>query len=263
LTIFETGNALMPTAGQSSEATIPARNAQFPWDDFAADAYHEHNYDSLREDDEEILSLVSSWFTDAAVGPALHGLDVGAGPNLYPALAMLPHCARITLREYSASNVQWLRGATAALDERWRPFWQVVSPDDGRGGFESARAELARSAQVEQGSVFDLPEAGWDLGTMFFVAESISQDPAEFEAATGAFVRALRPGSPFAAAFMERSQGYEVGGIAFPATSVGESEISGCLEQVATDLKVQRVQVRPAPLRPGYTGYVVAIGRAK
>ncbi len=176
---------------------------------------------------------------------------------------MLPHCARITLREYSASNVQWLRGATAALDERWRPFWHVVSPDDAHGGFESARAELARCAQVEQGSVFDLPQAGWDLGTMFFVAESISQDPAEFEAATGAFVRALRPGSPFAAAFMERSQGYEVGGIAFPATSVGESEISGCLELVATDLKVQRVQVKPAPLRPGYTGYVVAIGRAK
>jgi hypothetical protein len=260
--IFETGNRLMQTAGQSSEATAPARNAQFPWDDFAADAYHEHNYDSMREDDGEMLCLVASWFAEAG-GTALRGLDVGAGPNLYPTLAMLPHCAEITLREYSTSNVAWLRTATAALDERWRPFWEVVSPAGVHGDFESARARLADVAGVEQGSVFDLPAARWELGTMFFVAESISQDPAEFEAATGAFVRALRPGSPFAAAFMERSQGYEVGGIAFPATSVGESEISGCLEKVATDLKVQRVRVRPAPLRPGYTGYVVAIGRAK
>jgi NNMT/PNMT/TEMT family protein len=261
--IFETGNRLMPIAGQSSEATAPARNAQFPWDDFAADAYHEHNYDSMREDDAEMLGLVASWFDAAAGGTALRGLDVGAGPNLYPTLAMLPYCSEITLREYSASNVAWLRAATGELDGRWRPFWEVVSPRERYGDFESARARLSGTAKVEQGSVFDLPEAGWDLGTMFFVAESISQDPAEFEAATGAFVRALRPGSPFAAAFMERSQGYEVGGIAFPATSVGESEVSGCLETVATDLKVQRVRVRPAPLRPGYTGYVVAIGRAK
>lgn len=258
----------MPIAGQSSAtADSPARNAQFPWDDFAADVYHEHNYDSLREDDAEMLGLVASWFDTATAtvpaGGELSGLDVGAGPNLYPALSMLPHCREVTLREYSASNAAWLRNATAHLDERWRPFWDVVSPDGVHEGFESARARLAERARVDQGSVFDLPEARWDLGTMFFVAESISQDPAEFEAATGAFVRALRPGSPFAAAFMERSVGYEVGGVSFPATSVAEPEINGCLETVATDLKVQRVQVRPAPLRPGYTGYVVAIGRAK
>ena len=257
----------MSIAGQSSAPAAMARNAQFPWDEFAADAYHEHNYDSLREDDAEMLGTVASWFdTATATAPVrdgLYGLDVGAGPNLYPALSMLPHCREITLREYSASNAAWLRTGTAHLDERWRPFWDVVSPAGDHGDFESARARLAERARVEQGSVFDLPRAGWDLGTMFFVAESISQDPAEFEAATGAFVRALRPGSPFAAAFMERSAGYEVGGIEFPATSVGEPEITDCLESVATDLKVQRVQVRPAPLRPGYTGYVVAIGRAK
>jgi hypothetical protein len=263
LTIFDAGKCLMPTAGQSSEPAVPARNAQFRWDDFAADAYHEHNYDTMRHDDAEMLGLVASWFDTAATGAALHGLDVGAGPNLYPALAMLPHCAEISLLEFSASNAAWLRTATAGLDERWRPFWAVVSPGDRRGDFESARALMADRARVEQGSVFDLPASHWDIGTMFFVAESISQDPAEFEAATGAFVRALRSGSPFAAAFMERSQGYQVGGIEYPATSVGEPEISRCLGAVATDVKVQRVRVRPAPLRPGYTGYVVAIGRAK
>lgn len=257
----------MSIAGQSSATAAMARNAQFPWDEFAADAYHEHNYDSLREDDAEMLGTVASWFdTATATAPArgrLSGLDVGAGPNLYPSLSMLPHCDKITLREYSASNAAWLRTRTAHLDPSWQPFWDVVSPAGDHGDFESARARLAERARVDHGSVFDLPEARWDLGTMFFVAESISQDPAEFTAATEAFVRALRSGSPFAAAFMEGSVGYEVGGIAFPAISVGEPEISGCLEAVATDLKVQRVQVRPAPLRPGYTGYVVAIGRAK
>ena len=34
--------------------------------------------------------------------------------------------------------------------------------------------------------MFDLPKARWDLGTMFFVAESITEDPAEFRAAVAA-----------------------------------------------------------------------------
>jgi hypothetical protein len=252
----------MPTVEPPSQTPL-ARNAQFPWDEFAAEAYCDHNYTRLREDDAEILGLVRSWFADTAPEVPRDGLDVGAGPNLYPTLAMLPFARSITLREYSAANVRWLRGATADLAEQWRPFWDVVSPEGRYGDFTAARGLLAERTRVEQGSVFDLPPATWDLGTMFFVAESISQDPAEFDAAVSAFVRALRPGSPFAAAFMEQSEGYDVAGVRFPATPVGAAEITACLERAATETRVIRVEMRPAPLRSGYTGMVVAIGRAK
>jgi hypothetical protein len=195
-------------------------------------------------------------------GTTGHGLDVGAGPNLYPSLSMLPHCSELTLREYSAANVAFLREQTAKLPERWRPFWDVVSAQSAAGDFAAARELLAERAHVEQGSIFELPRAGWDLGTMFFVAESLSEDPAEFEAATGCFVRALRPGAPFAAAFMEHSLGYDVAGVSFPATPVGETEIAACLERVATDLEVHWVEMRPQ-LRPGLNGMIVAVGRAR
>jgi hypothetical protein len=254
----------MPTDdGSASEPSSPARNAQYPWDEFAAADYHDHNYLELREDDAEILGFVASWFADEMRNRSGHGLDVGAGPNLYPTLAMLPHCGELTLREYSAANVEWLAGQTADLPEHWRPYWDVVSPGSRHGDFTKAHDLLAERVHVERGSIFELPEAAWDLGTMFFVAESISQDPAEFRAAAGCFVRALRHGAPFAAAFMEQSDGYDVAGVSFPATPVGAAEITDCLGALASDVQVHRVEMRPAPLRPGYTGMLVAVGRAR
>ena len=250
------------TDGPPPEPASPARNAQYPWDEFAAAEYCDHNYLELREDDAEILGTVRSWFAEEMRDRTGHGVDVGAGPNLYPALSMLPHCTDLTLREYSAANVAWLHEQTADLPERWRPFWDVVSPGACVGDFAKARDLLAERARVEQGSVFELPRAAWDLGTMFFVAESISQDPAEFEQAAASFVRALRPGAPFAAAFMEQSKGYDVAGVRFPATPVGAAEITACLSGLTAGLQVNRVEMRPKPLRPGYTGMLVAIGRA-
>ncbi|HEV2633991.1 MAG TPA: SCO2525 family SAM-dependent methyltransferase [Actinocrinis sp.] len=241
----------------------PARNAEFRWDEFDPHHYWEHNYTTLRADDREILELVSAWFARTAGPHGLSGLDIGAGPNLYPSLAMLPYCTSLTLREYSAANVGWLRRTTVALPDQWRPFWQVVSPQDRHGDFAAAAAALAERAEVEQGSVFDLPAAAWDLATMFFVAESISPDPAEFAAAVRGFVRAVRPGGPFACAFMERSVGYSVGRVPFPATSVGEAEVRRALEPLAEQVAVHRVETRPAPLRPGYTGMLVATGLAR
>src|SRR6266571_3791962 len=109
----------MQTDGSPPEPASPARNAQYPWDEFAAADYCDHNYLELREDDAEILGIVSAWFAGEMHDRPGHGLDVGAGPNLYPALSMLPHCTELTLREYSAANVAWLREQTAELPERW------------------------------------------------------------------------------------------------------------------------------------------------
>jgi hypothetical protein len=62
---------------------------------------------------------------------------------------------------------------------------------------------------------------------------------------------------------MEQSDGYEVASVRFPATPVGAQEVRYCLSALSTDLRVQRVEMRPAPLRQGYTGMIVAVGRAR
>ncbi len=250
----------------------PTRNSEYPWDAFDPFDYLVHNYSRLRADDEEILALTQGWFAEhagrpgavngaAAVnGSGAHGIDVGCGPNLYPGLAMLPLCRSVTLVDYSHSNIAWLRSHLAHCGEIWRPYWERISPQDCRGGFEQARGWLAERGRIQHGSVFDLPAQTWDLGTMFFVAESITADYAEFDRAVSRFLRALRPGAPFAAAFMEYSQGYEIAGVPFPAVGVGATELRDCLADRATEVRIHRIPTGAQPLRRGYSGMLLALG---
>jgi hypothetical protein len=96
---------------------------------------------------------------------------------------------------------------------------------------------------------------------MFFVAESLSDDRSEFEDAVARFLGVLRPGAPFAAAFMEKSVGYDVGGTRFPATAVDADDVFDVLRRGAEDLRVERIDADDDPLRDGYTGMLLAMGR--
>lgn len=258
-------------------------NADYDWDSFDPRYYFAHNYASLRRDDARMLALVRDWFTEALPvgrGP-LEGIDVGSGANLYPALALLPHCDAVTLLEYSRENAEWLDAAVRDLPGSWRQFWRHLTPavpppaapplgepdepEDEDAAFAQVRARMAKVCTVTQGSIFNLERRRWDLGTMFFVAESLTEDPGQFEEALRCFLGSLRPGAPFAAAFMECSQGYDVGGVHFPAVSVDENRLRAAFHSLGLvrGFKVRRVDIDPAPLRPGYTGYLVAIGHVQ
>jgi hypothetical protein len=52
---------------------------------------------------------------------------------------------------------------------RWQPLWDLLA---------------------------DLPERAWDIGSMFFVADGMTTNEAEFEAAVRAFLASLVPDSP-------------------------------------------------------------------
>jgi hypothetical protein len=110
--------------------------------------------------------------------------------------------------------------------------------------------------------VFDLEPAAWDIGTMFFVAESMTADPAEFERATAAFLATLRPAAPFAAAFMAGSLGYRVAGVPFPAVrEVDAVRVGAVLNRCGAAASVTTVAVpHGARLRDGYEGMIVAVG---
>jgi hypothetical protein len=252
-------------------------NADYPWDDFDSADYFRHNYSALRHDDQQILEAMRDFFPKAdpntggtgklvdgrvADERPLRGLDLGSGTNLYPSLAMLPFCADLTLWEYSARNTAWLQRQIRSYAESWDTFWKVLAQASPYDGVADPRAMFSGRAHVHRGSVFDLPSAEWDMGTMFFVAESLTSSPAEFEAATHRFVAALRPGAPFAAAFMENSTGYTVGAQDFPAVAVTRETVGGCLEKVGRDLDVQRIDSGNAPLRDGYSGMILVLGTA-
>ncbi|MGW0915742.1 SCO2525 family SAM-dependent methyltransferase [Streptomyces sp. NPDC002784] len=241
-------------------------NADVSWAAFDPIAYVDHNYRDLQAEDAEILSIIRDHFGDhfpnRGVRP-VSGIDVGAGANLYPALAMLPWCDEITLFERSSANVRYLRSQVDSYDGNWDQFWRVLCKNDAYGALDmDPRARFRDVARVAEGNLFELVrhEGRWSMGTMFFVAESMTSSHEEFDRGVECFLRALAPGAPFAAAFMEHSKGYHAGAHFFPACDVGESEVSASLERFSDDFTSVRLK-SSAAVRDGYSGMIVAYGR--
>jgi NNMT/PNMT/TEMT family len=249
-----------PTSSPSRQACT-GLNSDFPWDEFDSSRYYDHNYKVLRDDDRRIVEIIRDFFATLNLSGRRNCIDVGSGANLYPALAMLPLCDEITLCEYSTSNVSWLQREIRSYSPSWDAFWELLAREPLYKSVESPREALAAVARVERGSIFDLPESRWDIGTMFFTAESISSTPSEFRIALESFIGSLRPGAPFAAAFMENSVGYSVGTRLFPAVAITVNDVKSCLEGDTEGLTVHRMGLTNKPLRAGYDGMILATGR--
>jgi hypothetical protein len=249
-------------------AALPAvRNDELDWDRFNPGSYRAHNYRILRDDDRQIVTRVRNFMADSGVGPHARGVDIGPGANLYPSLAMLPFCDRLDLIEISAANVRWLRRQGRwwhRFDRRWNPFWAVYTENAVYKDYAAGRkpmVEFGRKAVISQGSVFRLPRAEWDMGTMFFVACSLSTDLNEFHDAVHGFVGSLKPKAPFAAAFMTKSNGYYVAGQWFPAVPIDDVTVKRSLNDVAYDVRIDPIDSSD-PLRPD-VGMLLATGRAQ
>jgi hypothetical protein len=233
------------------------------WDEFDSRFYCAHNYQTLRADDRQIVAKVRDFFATVELRPGARGLDMGPGANLYPSLAMLPFCETIDLREMSAANVRWLTSWSRVFDRRWRPFWDVYAQNPVyRQHTRYPRLQFRRKAQVTKASVFDPDPNGrkWQIGTMFFVACSLSTEEPEFYQAVECFLDALEPNAPFAIGFMTNSHGYQVADKWFPAVPVDEKEIRQSLKKVSKLVALERIETAD-PLRPE-VGMMLATGRA-
>lgn len=238
-------------------------NQDFAWDAFDSDEYFQRNYESLRKDDAEIINIVADFFH--TTGPEQwreNALDVGSGANLYPALTMLPFASKVTLCERSHRNREWLQQELADPHVSWKDYWQEIGARRPQYQRIAKPFDLLKSnAEVCKGNIFTLTPNQFAIGTMFFVAESITTRKDEFERATRAFVRSLVPKAPFAAAFMRGSTGYSVGTNRFGAYAVTEEDVERCL---ATEALIKDIQVVEShDLRDGYTGMIVATGRKR
>jgi hypothetical protein len=245
----------------------PARgNAGYPWDDFDAEAYLRANYTDLRDDDHYLLAETAAFLSEMLPQPAPHqpllrGIDVGTGANLYPAFTMLPYCGDLDLWERGGRSTRWLESEVRSYSPLWDKYWDVLTQRDRYRMIDEPRERLSRTVRIRRDDLYRLPSQGWDVGTMFFAAESISDRRDEFELAVERFVGALRPGAPFATAFMRDSHGYPVDDQWFPAVAIGETDVKACLAPLSHDLRVSTV-VSDAPLRDGYRGMILALGVA-
>ncbi|MER6127467.1 SCO2525 family SAM-dependent methyltransferase [Streptomyces sp. NPDC001795] len=246
-------------------------NADVSWAEFDPIAYVDHNYRDLQAEDAEILRTVRDHFGGhfrGEGGGRVSGIDVGAGANLYPALAMLPWCSDITLLERSPANVRYLESQVKSYDEHWDQFWRILRKHAAYAAFDrdtDPRARFRQIVQPQPGNLFDLVhhEGQWSMGTMFFVAESMTTSHDEFRRGVECFLRALAPGAPFAAAFMEHSKGYHAGEHFFPACDVGESDVRQSVLPFVEGIPTVRRLQASAAVREGYSGMIIAFGHRK
>ncbi len=249
----------MPQPNQDT-AVLPHWNEEFPWDAFDSEWYLNHNYGTLRDDDRHILERLAEFFSAVGRAEMMHGTDVGTGTNLYPVLAMLPLCGRITLQEHAKTNCRWLLNETAKYSEVWEPYWNVLAKRSPYKPIGDPRWAVHERTRVTRGSIFELPRSRYDIGTMFFVAESITERNDEFMRAMRCFLRSLRPNAPFAAAFMRNSDGYDVNGVHFPAVAITEVDVQKCLYSEGIRKAAVEVIESASPLREG-VGMMLVTGR--
>jgi hypothetical protein len=257
------------------------RNSSIDWDRFDPVTYQEKNYSPrVRDDDARIIRAICGHFKRHFLEhPQTEdypiGVDMGAGSNLYPAMTMLPLTAEIVLIDPGQANLDWLKSEIRLLRsgdrealERWDPYWDrareagnpwlntTLAWTMAKTALNTSRVDLL-SLEVKQ---------YFDLGTMCFVAESMTSSRAEFAAAVCSFLRSLRPGAPYAIACMAESTGYAVGEVDYPAVSVTADDLFATLAKCQyIGREVVHVQVIPVPeggpLREGHHGMLLALGR--
>lgn len=250
-----------PTVPSSAGDKLSGADSNSAWDDFDSQLYFYHNYRLLRDDDRRIIEIIRDFFARLHLPDNAHGIDIGTGPNLYPALTMLPFCEVITLTDYAAPNISWLEREILDYSPSWDPFWTSLAKESLYRSISCPRKTLATTACIEKCSVFERPNLQYDIGTMFFVAESISSELPEFYAAMHGFIRSLHPGAPFAAAFMQNSLGWSVGPHKYPAVAITAKDVKSCLTAYTKDLDIYRIDAATPPLRAGYDGMILVIGK--
>lgn len=234
-------------------------NRDYDWDAFDSEAYLGHYYEQLHPDDAELARRTAVALRDAQPADRLLDVvDVGTGPNLFPLLCALPRARSLTAWEYSAGNIDWLRAELAAAGTRavWQRYWEIVRTQSRSGAAlpPEPLPALARVTRLVQSSIFDLPVRQWDAATMFFCAESITRDAAEFARACAAFASSVRSGGRLIAAFLSGSAGYEVAARAFPALPVSAVDIETAFGPVARSIVIEPVGGTAVETHSGYSG---------
>jgi hypothetical protein len=116
--------------------------------------------------------------------------------------------------------------------------------------------------EVTHAAAVGVASDAYDLGSMHFVAESITEDVDEFAALCARFARAVRPGGPLVAAFMENMGSYRLGdGSTWPAVRVNSDIVRTAFAGHATAIEVTRINADPTLPDYGYTGMVLMTAR--
>lgn len=237
------------------------RNRDAAWDAWPVADYLAENYRRLHAADIAVIEHHSAVYRKLPSDGVDRALELGAGPNLYPLMLAAAAARHIDAVDPSAAGLAYLRDQLAhGADPAWEPFYACCRTNNPTLPARLANA-LSR-VEVVAGDASGLPESAYGLGSMNFVAESVTEDPAEFAAICRAFVHAVRPGAPLVASFMENMGRYRIAdGPMWPGYPVTRDTVHDVFADETVDLVVSRIDADPELPEWGYTGMVLMSAR--
>ncbi len=243
------------------DTRVPTRNRDVDWDRWPVQVYLGENYRQPHAADLAVIAHHARFLREFPPDSIARSLELGAGPNLYPLLLAAAVSRAIDAVEPSEASVGYLATQLAGRpDPSWSAFYLTC-----RELLPSLPADPAvalSKVELIHGSAGEIPPDTYDLASMHFVAESVTEDFAEFTDLCEQFVRTARPGGLLLAAFMENMGRYHLGdGSTWPGCPVDVDIVHEVFAPHTTELEVTRIDADESLPDYGYTGMVLLTAR--
>ena len=239
------------------------RNGDVDWQSWPVDDYVAENYRRLHPADAAVIDHHAACYRALGPDSVARSLEVGAGPNLYPLMLAAAVSRQVDVVDPGAPNVAYLqRQLASGADAHWEPFYMRCRARLPALPARSSAA-LAR-VRVIQASLQDAPPGSYGLASMNFVAESVTEDAAEFAELCRVFVSSVCPGGLLVAAFMERMGRYRIGnGSEWPGVPVDAELLREVFAPHTSSLAVTRIDVDPSLPAYGHSGMLLLTARRR
>jgi SAM-dependent methyltransferase len=222
-------------------ASAPMHNDDADWDQWPVSVYLDTVYREVYPSDAAVIDHHSRVYRDIAPGSLDRTLEFGTGPNLYPLMLAAAASRRIDAIDYSRPNVEYLRQQLRdGPDLTWQAFYTHCR--ERNPALPRTLTEALSRVHVIHGNALAVPEDTYDLASMHFVAESVTERADEFDEFCRVFARSVRPGGHLIAAFMEMLPRYRLGaGPEWPGYPIDAAMLHQVLAPHAEDLDIVRI----------------------
>ncbi|MEU3401150.1 class I SAM-dependent methyltransferase [Streptomyces filamentosus] len=219
----------------------PRRNADADWDAWPVQDYLAENYRRLHPCDVAVIRHHAAVYRLLGPGSVERSVEFGAGPNLYPLMPAATACRRVDALEPGAAGHAYLRAQLRnGPDPSWQPFYALCRRLDP--ALPRTLAAALRGVRAVRGDARAVRRGAYGLGSMSFVAESVTEDREEFARVCREFIGCVRPGGHLLAAFMENMPSYRIGdGPVWPGCPVDAAAVRAAFAPYTRELAVRRV----------------------
>lgn len=242
---------------------------------FHAQMYLREYYSCVGAENRALLEFLQRAYAAifARLGPA-RLLEFGGGPTIYQLISAAHFPVTIDFGDYLDENLAevraWLDDAPGQFE--WDEFVRYALACEGRPAGAAAverrkrlvRSRVSRLLHCDAKSTSPLgtpPPAPYDIVSVNFVLESITQDRDEWHALLDHVAPLIRPGGFMLMSAILGATRYRVGQLYFPAVPITLGDIVGRLAQVGfTSLCTQAVAAEHRD-EQGYAGIGMVLAR--